>query len=210
MSSALVIDVSNTNPIGEQTLRRSGAAALIAKATEGTSFEDVTYPSHRAAAQSAGVPFGAYLFLHPYSQGSEAEFFLAYAKPRAGDLQPIIDCEVTDGAPMAVVAERCQACAAVLQKAGYRPILYSNLSFLRSLIMLQPKLKGLRLWEAQYPGRLTTWSPALAKLRISVASGVTVCLWQWTQTYAAGGRSYDASRLLAPLNSLLIPKAKAP
>lgn len=204
---SLVIDVSNNAPIDEQLLRRSGAVALIAKATEGTNFEDATLEQHRAAAHAAGVPFGSYLFLHQNSTGSEAEYYLAYAKPRPGDIQPVIDCEVTDGQPMSQVAQRCEACAVALEHAGYLPLLYSSASFLQQIALERPALKRLRVWEANYPGKLTRWSPNFARLRYRLANGATVVLWQWTSVDAVGGRSFDASQLMVPLGSLLIPKA---
>src|SRR4029077_5909413 len=100
MADEIVLDVSNNNTIDEQLFRRSGAVALIAKATEGDNFKDATLSAHRTVAKAAGVPFGSYLFLHPKSTGDEAAFYLEYAKPKRGDIQPIIDCEVSDGQPM--------------------------------------------------------------------------------------------------------------
>lgn len=207
--SQLVLDVSNRNPITEQDLRRADAAALIAKATEGTTYQDPTLPQHRAAAKAVGIPLGMYVFLHQSSTGSEAQHFLDYAKPRPGDIAPIIDCEVTDGQPMSAVAKRCNACATALEHAGYTgkaaPILYSSASFLKQLYAEQPALKRLRVWEAQYPGRFTRWFPGLARLRYRLANGATVVMWQWTSTYALAGRGFDASRLLVKLDSIRIP-----
>lgn len=204
----LVLDVSNNNPIDEATFRRSGADALIAKATEcyvdaagqTVNYADPTLEQHRAVAKACGVPFGSYLFLHPAAAANEAAFYLEYAKPRPGDIPPIIDCEVTDGKPVPQVAERAEACAAALAHEGYTgPLLYGPSSFLEQLYAAAPALAHLLVWEAEYPGRFTSWAPSLAPLRYRLGHGASVVLWQWTDVYAIGGRRFDASRLLGPL-----------
>jgi len=204
MADEMVLDVSSNNTITELQLHRSGAVALIAKATEGTSYQDPTYAEHRAVARSAGVPFGSYVFLHPKSTGDEAAYYLEYAKPKPGDIQPIIDCEVADGQPMSAVAARCNACGTALEQAGFAPILYSSASFLRQLHTAEPALKRFRVWEAQYPGNLTSWSPGVRNLREKLNDGSSVVMWQWTATDVVGGGRFDASLLLADLDSLLI------
>lgn len=201
----LVLDVSNVNPINLATFRSARAVALIAKATEGTSFQDRTLGEHRTVASMAGVPFGSYLFLHPDSAGSEAGFYLKYARPHRGDIQPIIDAEVTNlGIPE--LARRTQSCAVALEAEGYRPLLYASSSVWQEMIKADPSLKRLRVWEAQYPGRFTRWLPRLATLRIRLRHGVTVVLWQWTDAYAIGKRHFDASALLTDIDNIRIPR----
>jgi GH25 family lysozyme M1 (1,4-beta-N-acetylmuramidase) len=200
----LVLDVSNNAPIGPEAFKASGAVALIAKATEGTSFQDDTLAKHRLVAKANGRPFGSYLFLHPNSQGSEAAAYLRYARPRRGNIQPIIDAEVTN-LGTAELARRTQACARALEAEGYRPLLYASAGIWTSLVAAEPRLKRLRVWEAQYPGRYTRWFPRLAALRIRLRRGVQVVMWQWTDSYAVAGRRYDASALLVDIKGLLIP-----
>lgn len=203
----LVLDVSNVNPIDRAAVHQSGAVALIAKATEGTSFKDLTLAAHRKVAAQVGVPFGSYLFLHPDSRGSEAAYYLAYARPTAGDIQPIIDAEVTN-LSIAMLASRTHFCARALEAEGYRPILYASASIWQQMVALDPSLKRLRVWEADYPGRFSRWFPRLARLRIRLRHGVSVVLWQWTDAYTVGGRRYDASALLTAIDNIRIP-AKA-
>jgi GH25 family lysozyme M1 (1,4-beta-N-acetylmuramidase) len=199
----LVLDVSNVNPISASVFRLSGSVALIAKATEGTSFQDKTLGEHRDIARTQKKPFGSYLFLHPNSQGSEAAFYLKYARPRFGDIQPIIDAEVTN-LGTAELARRTDSCARALEASGYRPLLYASAGIWRELVKVDPRLKRLRVWEAQYPGRFTRWFPRIARLRIRLGTGVSVVLWQWTDSYAVGGRRYDASALLTDIGNLQI------
>lgn len=199
----LVLDVSNNRPIGARDFKTSGAVALIAKATEGTSFQDKTLSAHRTAAGINGKPFGSYLFLHPDSKGSEADAYLRFARPRRGDIQPIIDAEVTS-LGTAELAQRAQRCSLALERAGYKPLLYASAGIWTSLVAAEPRLKRLRVWEAQYPGRYTRWFPRLAALRIRLTRGARVVMWQWTDSYAVAGRSYDASALLVDIKGLLI------
>lgn len=203
----LVIDSSNNRPITAAELHKSGAVALIAKATEGTGFRDKTLGDQRAAASACRVPFGSYLFLHPNSTGSEAAYYLDYARPRPGDLQPVIDAEVTN-LGTDDLARRTQSCAIALEAEGYRPILYASAAIWKQLVKAEPRLKRLKVWEADYPGRFTRWFPRLSALRIALTRGVVVVLWQWTGAYAVGGANFDASALLVNLRSIRIP-AKA-
>lgn len=204
----LLIDSSNNRPIDAAQLRASEAVALIAKATEGTSFRDATLSDQRKAAAQCRVPFGSYLFLHPNSTGSEAAFYLEYARPRPGDIQPVIDAEVTN-LGIADLSRRALSCANALEAAGYDPLIYASASIWGQMVRLQPRLKKWRIWEAAYPGRFTRWFPRLSALRIALTKGVRVVLWQWTDSYAVGDANFDASVLLVNIRTLLIPKAKA-
>lgn len=201
----LVLDVSNNDPIPASSIVGAGCEALICKATEGSSFRDATYPRHRAVALQAEIPFGAYLFLHTDSPGSEAGYFLDYAQPRPGDIQPIIDAEPPGVFANRAGAARVDGCAAYLEARGYKPILYASAYFWRELVSLRPSLRRLRVWEADYPGRYDRWWPWLAAKRIRLGGGANVVLWQWTDRLAVGSGHYDASRLMVPLKSLLIP-----
>lgn len=189
MPRPLVLDVSNNRTIDTPTLKRSGAVALIAKATEGVSFVDATYPEHRRIAHGIGVPFGGYLYLHADSPGDQAAYFVQHAAPRKGDLQPVVDAETGMPRPE---GKRAFACLRELEQHGYRPLLYSSQSYLRAMIRDEPALTRYRIWEAA----VTRWP-----WRPHVGMGATVVLWQYTWTFM--GR-YDASRLLVPLDSLRI------
>lgn len=206
MSYGSVIDVSNNRPIDHADLKASGAIGLIAKATEGATFKDATYPEHRKIAKAEGKPFGGFVFLHAASAGNEAEFFINYAKPRRGDIQPVVDAEGggLDGKPTADLAKRALSCLERLEAKGYRPLLYTSAATWKQLVSYEPRLRHYRAWEADYPGRFTRWVPGLAKLRIRLGRGASVVLWQWTSVYGVNGKSYDASRLMVPLDRLLI------
>lgn len=195
----IVLDTSNNNPITAAELKQSGAVGLIAKGTQGTGFKDAFLASQRAAAKAAGIPFAGYLFLEPTSPGSEAAYYIKYANPDPGETV-FVDCEVTDGSPMSLVAKRALSCCTALKAAGHPPALYSSYSFLKQLYALQPGLAKWPCWEAQYPGRVYQWLPSLLSLRAKLMNGVSVDLWQFTDTYRVGQKLFDASVLLVPAN----------
>ena len=82
----------------------AGIDFAFAKATEGTTFTDVTYPLNRQGAGSVGVPVGAYHLARPEgatdaaiaaSGIAQADAFVTFAQPAAGDLLPALDLEHT-------------------------------------------------------------------------------------------------------------------
>lgn len=203
-ASRLVLDVNDWHPIAAKQLAGAPVAALIAKATEGTSYVASTLEQHRHAARVSGIPFGSYLYLDVASSGDEAAWYLEHARPARGDLRPIIDAEdLTQGVP--ALAHRAAACAAALEHAGHAPIGYGSASTIVAMCQLEPALARLPWWEAQYPGRFTAWAPGLARLRMRLGYGLTMVMWQWTDRLRLGRSSYDASRLFVPLERLLIP-----
>lgn len=195
----LAIDVSNNNPINSLELKTASPALLLTKATEGTDFKDKTYPAHRILAHNAGIRFGSYLFLHPTAPGSEAQYYLDYAKPNNNDVIAV-DVEVSDGVQMQRVAERALQCLTYLRAhAPSDPLLYCSYSWWKTLVVYEPDLKSYAVWEAQYPGAFTRWTPGIAALRMKLRNGATVKLWQWTDHYKVGSRYFDASRIMVPL-----------
>lgn len=201
--SQLVIDSNNHHPINGAQLKLSGAVALIAKATEGTVYRDPTYASQRIAASQAGVPFGGYVYIHWNDPGEQFKFFLEYAAPRKDELQPVVDAE-DPKASMEQLARRAYACLTALEGEGYAPLLYCSSSVWTRLVAIEPRLKRFRVWEAQYPGRFARWFPRLAVLRAKLGRGATVVMWQWTDAYAVGKATFDASRLFVSVDKLRI------
>lgn len=198
----IALDVSNVNPATAATVKKSGCKLLIAKATEGAGFDDRTLQAHRKIAHELHIRFGSYLFLHSFTKGSEAAEYLDWAKPRKGELV-IIDSEPggQDRGNISDLARRTDRCAHALEKAGHKPILYASSSIWKQMVAAVPELKRLRVWEAQYPARLTRIVPGLLRLRAHLRGG-NVVLWQFTDAYRVNGHNYDASVLLVPVNRL--------
>lgn len=199
----LALDVSNVNPATLEQVRASRAKLLLCKATEGDGFKDRTLAAHRKIAAQLGIRFGSYLFLHTGSKTDEADFYLRYAKPRPGELV-IIDAERggQDGRDLAALARRAHSCALELEAHGHRPILYCSAADWKTMIAAVPGLKRLRVWEAQYPGRVRAWSVRLKRLRWRLGRGASVVMWQFTDCFEAGGKGFDGSAILVRLGRL--------
>lgn len=195
-----MIDLSNNNgPGAVAAISQPGVHAVEAKATEGLAFRDSLYPTFRAAAARAGKPFGGYLFLHPSESGrAQADYFMAYARPRPGNLQPVVDDEMgspCSSAPAALAALR------ELGAHGFHPLLYTSAYWLSQLEHCAPALKAYRIWEAEY-------GPVLNRY-----AGFNVIGWQYTDNSGVKGLRIDGSHLYVSLASLeyrLTPPAPRP
>jgi len=198
----LVVDISNVNDpdAAEWSAIKANPriVGVICKATEGLAFLDKVYPAARRITAGLGRVFGCYLFLHADADGAaQAQEFLRYAKPKPGDIQPIIDAEEIGlrGKTVAEMAKQTDAAARTLDHAGYAPILYADTSFLTSLVAAAPTLKRLRVWQAEY-------GPTLHRV-----PGVSTLLWQFTSSAVVGKGRFDESRLVVrDLNALRIPQ----
>lgn len=179
-----LVDLSNNNGIaGRAAITDPSIGAVYAKATEGLSFKDELYPEFRAAARKANKPFGGYLFLHPDQDGAaQARAFLLYAKPKVGDLQPVVDSET--GSPAQAVKATVDALRE-LAAHGYSPILYGSSSYLKTLREVAPVLRRYRAWQAEY-------GPVLHRV-----PGLNTVAWQLTDHYvvAKGRLRVDASQV---------------
>lgn len=108
------VDVAHWNRVTSwTTVAAAGYGYVVVKATEGTT-RDAAYARYRAGASAAGLRVGAYHFARPGGRRrsarltdarAEADHFAAVAKPRAGDLLPVLDLEKTGGlAPPALIS----------------------------------------------------------------------------------------------------------
>lgn len=178
-----MIDLSNNNgPAAAAAISAPGVQAVEAKATEGLGFHDSLYPHFRAVAAAHHRAFGGYMFIHPDESGkAQADYFLTYAHPHRGNLQPVVDSEI--GSPCSAAPSTLAALRELTAK-GYRPILYSNTYWLGQLKTCAPALEAYRVWEAEYGPTLT------------LIPGFHVIAWQFTDAAHEGGFSVDGSHLL--------------
>lgn len=180
---ANMIDLSNNNGAAAASAIAAPRVQLVeAKATEGLAFHDPDYPTFRTAARDHHKAFGGYLFLHPGESGkAQADYFLAYAKPHRGDVQPVVDSEI--GSPCAAAPTTVAALQELVRK-GFDPILYSNTYWLGQFAQCAPALKRYRMWEAEYGPTLT------------LIPGFHVVSWQFTDRAQVNGLAVDGSQLL--------------
>jgi Tol biopolymer transport system component len=96
------IDVSHWQvSIDFDEVAASGMRFVFAKASEGKTYVDPTYPTYRTDAATAGLAFGAYHYARPDTSKDdavdEADHFVDTALPASGDLRPVIDLEDAGG-----------------------------------------------------------------------------------------------------------------
>lgn len=190
-----MIDLSNNNGPGAVAAISSPGVHLVeAKATEGLGFHDYLYPTFRTAATKYHKAFGGYMFLHPDASGAaQADYFLAYAQPHRGDIQPVVDSEM--GTACASAPATLAALHELVAK-GYHPILYSNTYWLGQLATCAPALKAFPVWQAEY-------GPTLHRV-----AGFHVIAWQYTDAANVNGAHVDGSQLFVSVTSLEIAPPK--
>src|SRR5829696_9260419 len=134
MPVARGVDVSNhQDRIDWERVRADGVAFAYVEASEGMTFADPKYTAHVGGAHAARIRTGAYHFARPDTNSSdvrrdaraEADFFLALARPRSGDLLPALDLETAGLPPDSMVAWARAWLDRVRRAIGARPILYT-------------------------------------------------------------------------------------
>jgi lysozyme len=144
------VDVSNHQPVvNYAALKAAGFRFAFAKASEGMTYADPYYARHRAGFAAQGITFGAYHFARPgansYTEGAaEARRFLDLAKPRKGDLFPVLDFEAGNGYLGAYVSGFVDT----VKRACGGCIIYGSPYFLQD--HAGPSFGACPLWVAHY------------------------------------------------------------
>lgn len=196
---AYLVDISNWNTPDWDAFKHK-LVGVYNKEGEGLTWHDPTYGRNRATAAARRIPFGAYYFHHPkYSGVAQAQAFLAGAKPRPGDLRPVIDTETSDDHSYGDIGRNVLVMAQTIRAAGINPILYASQSWIQRLVSASPGLKNFDWWQAEYGPRLHR------------VPGVRYVMWQFTDKMVVGKGRFDGDLLLVRnLTPLLIPRPKPP
>jgi lysozyme len=147
------IDVSHwQGTINWTSVKNSGVAFAMCKATEGTTYTDPTFATNYAAMKSHGIVRGAYHFARPGSNATtQAIFFVNTVLPKQGDLQLVLDLEATDGQTPAQVWAWTQTFCAKVQSLTHRPpIIYTGYYFWRDNVGNPTNNLNCPLWMARY------------------------------------------------------------
>ncbi|HZD16644.1 MAG TPA: glycoside hydrolase family 25 protein, partial [Actinomycetota bacterium] len=126
------IDVSHhQGRIDWGRVARAGYHFAIAKATEGRTWVDRTYPRNRAQAEANGLAFGAYHFARPgggtHDAVREANHFVEVARLRPGDIIPVLDLESSGGLSRRRLTRWILAwLRQVRRRLGVRPMVYTS------------------------------------------------------------------------------------
>jgi GH25 family lysozyme M1 (1,4-beta-N-acetylmuramidase) len=181
----------------------------FAKATESTTFTDVTYALNRSGTKALGIRLGAYHFARPSGSGdapivasaiAQADHFVDVAQPRSGDLPPVLDLETNGGLAAAPLARWTQAWLDQVEaRTGVRPLIYASPSFWKTRLgdTTQFAESGNGLWVAHWTKAAAPTVPA------SSWSGRNWSFWQWTNCETVPGITHctDADRANAPDSS---------
>jgi lysozyme len=193
----------------------SSVTFTFAKATEGTTITDVTYPVNRTGATAVGISFGAYHFARPNGSGdaaivadaiAEADYFLSVAQPQPGELPPVLDLETKGGLSAANLLTWTSAwLEQVYERTGIRALVYTSPNFWKTALgdTGTIALTGNPLWVAHWTKNAAPLVPA----GNWGSQGWT--FWQWSSTSHVPGISprVDADRFHGPsLGAVAIPR----
>ena len=126
------IDVSHwQGTINWAKVAADGQRFVIAKATDGRTFDDPMYATNKAEATAAGLAFTAYHFARPDGSADdailEADHFVQVAGLGPGNLLPALDIEVSGGlGPKALTAWALAWLGEVRAKLGVKPMVYTS------------------------------------------------------------------------------------
>lgn len=138
------IDVSNhQGTVDWGKVHAAGHRFAWCKATEGTTFTDAYWARNREQAAKAGVRVGAYHFAR--GQTGEVDHFLSVARPRPGELLPVLDVE----APGISAGWVKSAILNLRDGIGEWPVVYGSPGYL-SPLRLDASLAACPLWVAHY------------------------------------------------------------
>jgi len=203
------LDVSHyQGQIDWLSVAAAGYTFAYAKATEGTTYTDGTYPLNRTGANGVGIKVGAYHFARPSGTSdaaiaasgiAQADAFLAFAQPAAGDLLPVLDLEKTGGlSPTGLTAWTQAWLDEVAVRLGARPVVYASPNFWKTALGDTPVFAaaGTRLWIAHWT------AAALPILPGGGWGGLGWTFWQWTDCshvpgipHCVDGDRYNGSSL---------------
>jgi lysozyme len=130
-----------------------GVRFAFLKATEGVDYVDATFAGHWSAARANRVLRGAYHYFHPKDDPLvQAQFFLDTVGPIGdGDLPPVLDLEVGDGASQAQIAAAALTwLVRVGETTGKVPLLYTSPTFFEASVGAPAEFARFPLYIANY------------------------------------------------------------
>jgi GH25 family lysozyme M1 (1,4-beta-N-acetylmuramidase) len=201
------VDVSNwQGSVDWLQVGDDGYSFMFAKATEGTTFTDITYAVNRAGVQGIGLRLGAYHFARPAGSNdaaivssaiAQADHFIDIAAPNSGDLPPVLDLETNGGlAPTALTRWTQAWLDEVAARTGVRALIYASPSFWKTSLGDTTSVAGAGspLWIAHWTKNAGPLVPA------SNWNGLGWSFWQWSKCESVPGfaRCVDADRANGP------------
>jgi GH25 family lysozyme M1 (1,4-beta-N-acetylmuramidase) len=199
------LDVSNWNgAINWGKVANAGYRFAFGKATEGTSYNDKTYPTNRNGSEAAGLYFGAYHFARPAggslagataSAIKQANHFIAVAGLQPGELPPVLDLEATGNlGKQRLLAWTLAWLGQISARTGVEPFVYTSPVFWKGHLgdSTAAAAAGTGLWIAHWTSKSRPVVPA------QNWNGSGWKFWQWTNCISVPGikkRCSDGDRM---------------
>ncbi|HEU4554711.1 MAG TPA: glycoside hydrolase family 25 protein [Chitinophaga sp.] len=150
------IDVSkfqkeiNWDAVQQMQVGKIRISFVFIKATEGITRQDAAFKRNWKKAGEAGLVRGAYHFFYSTRDPvKQAINFKNVVQLTHGDLPPVLDIEVHNNQPPAVIRSTARIWLEELEKAyGVKPIIYTNLRFYNTY--LGDEFNDYPLWIAHY------------------------------------------------------------
>lgn len=150
------IDVSkfqkdiNWEAVRQMQVDRIRISFAFIKATEGITLQDGSFKRNWQKARRAGLIRGAYHFFYATRDPiKQAINFRNTVQLESGDLPPVLDIEMHNNQPPAVIRSTAKIWLEEMEKIyGTKPIIYTNLKFYNTY--LGAEFDGYPLWIAHY------------------------------------------------------------
>ncbi len=156
------IDVSHYQArIDWDTIAVQSIDFAFVKATEGEEMQDSLFAFNWSDIKRVGLKRGAYHFFRPRTSVlKQAQNFMASVELEEGDLPPVLDVEVADGASEKLIVKSVRMWLEIIENHyRIRPIIYTNLNFYEKYI--HKNFPHHPIWIARY----NTQKPYLGKNR---------------------------------------------
>lgn len=145
------IDISHYQSyINWDTVAAQDIRFAFMKATEGLEFKDSLFCLNWEETKRVGIKRGAYHFFRPtLNSRTQAMNFRNNVTLKTGDLPPVLDVEVVDGASKAEIIAGVKTWIFLTElHYGIRPIIYTNLKFYYKY--LAGHFEDYPMWIARY------------------------------------------------------------
>jgi lysozyme len=150
------IDVSkfqrdiNWEAVRQMQVQKIRISFTFIKATEGITRQDAAFKRNWQKAGKAGLIRGAYHFFYSTRDPiKQAINFRNVVQLESGDLPPVLDIEIHNNQPVAVIRSTAKIWLEEMEKAyGVKPIIYTNLKFYNTY--LGDEFNDYPLWIAHY------------------------------------------------------------
>jgi len=151
------IDISRwQHPINWAKMEAAKPAFLVQRATIAKDYIDPFFMSTVAECQNRAIPFSAYHVVRcDYTAKDQMVNFSAALKLSGAtktSLPLVLDCELDNGKPPAVIADIVYTCCKILEdKYGKKPMIYSRKQWVETHIGFKYWLNDYDWWIAFYP-----------------------------------------------------------